>query len=134
MPSHLVLQSPAMQVPPDSRQYAVMEKLEPKDCMIPPHFLREIAPVLAIQEEAYLLSPLLFDLTDFPEMDIIYGDHEIMYAYLLDLQKHCKSCKVPLRIHVGKGMMHCWLAMDMTPEGKKARQDVFQMLNRSQTN
>ncbi|BBF43133.1 esterase, putative [Lachnospiraceae bacterium KM106-2] len=129
MPDHLILQSPGLQVPPSEKQYRLMMKIDKKEVMIPPDFFYEIAGTLTDRNTAYLLSPLLFDITGFPRMDIIYGSYEIMYAYLPDMIKHCKECGVLLTPHIGEKMMHCWLAMDMTPEGKLARKNVFQIVN-----
>ena len=129
MPKHLVLQSPGLQVPPSDKQLAIMKQIEDKDVMIAPEFFNVIGKLLTDEKDAYLLSPILYDITGFPSMDIIYGSWEVMYAYLEDMKKHCKECGVSLKAHVGEEMMHCWLAMDMTPEGKQARQDVFQMIN-----
>ncbi len=38
-----------------------------------PGFFDAIAPVLATGDEVYLLSPLLYDLTGFPETDVFMG-------------------------------------------------------------
>lgn len=129
MPGRLVLQSPGLQVPPSSEQYAEMEKRKKLDVMIPPDFFKEIAGYLADKDTEYLLSPLLFDISGFPPMDIIYGTHEVMIAYAGDMKKHAEKCGVPVKFHFGEGMMHCWCAMEMTPEGKQARQNIFQMIN-----
>lgn len=129
MPSHLVLQSPGLQVPPSEKQYSEMQKRKNLDVMIPPNFFNEIAPYLADEDTAYLLSPLLFDISGFPSMDIIYGTHEVMIAYAEDMKKHAAVCSVPVQFHFGEGMMHCWCAMEMTPEGKQARQNIFRMIN-----
>ena len=77
-PSKLVLQSPWLQVPPSESQKAEMEKCIKVDVMIPPGFFDEIAPVLATGDEAYLLSPILFDMTGFPPIDIFYGTREVV--------------------------------------------------------
>lgn len=129
MPKHLVLQSPGLQVPPSEKQYVEMQKRRKLDVMIPPNFFNEIAPYLAGDDTKYLLSPLLFDLTGFPSMDIIYGTHEVMIAYAEDMKAHAEKCGVLVKFHFGEGMMHCWCAMEMTPEGKQARQNIFQMIN-----
>lgn len=130
MPAHLVLQSPGLQVPPSAKQMEVMRAIEPKDVMIAPDFFEMIGKILAGKEEEYLLSPLLYDISGFPPIDIIYGSWEVMYAYLDDMVKHCENCGVELIPHVGDKMMHCWLAMEMTPEGREARKNVFHMINR----
>ena len=86
--------------------------------------------MLATGEEAYLLSPLLYDLTGFPETDIFYGTREVMIAYLKDFQDACKKYGVKLHTHIGKGMMHCWGAMEFVPEAKAVRQEYFSALGR----
>lgn len=128
LPGKLVLQSPGLQVPPSAEQKEEMRKREKADIMIPPRFFDNIAPVLATGDESYLLSPLLFDLTGFPPIDIFYGTREVMIAYLKDFRKACKQYDVKLNVHIGKGMMHCWGAMEFVPEAKAVRKEYFQAL------
>ncbi|MBQ7432089.1 MAG: alpha/beta hydrolase [Lachnospiraceae bacterium] len=128
LPGKLVLQSPGLQVPPSEDQKAEMEKRKNADVMIPPRFFDNIAPVLAMGDEAYLLSPILFDLTGFPPMDIFYGTEEVMIAYLKDMQAACKKYGVQLNTHIGEGMMHCWGVMEFVPEAKAVRQEYFKAL------
>ena len=128
LPAKLVLQSPGLQVPPSSAQRAEMERRKKVDVMIPPSFFDNIAPVLTTGDEDYLLSPILFDLTGFPPIDIFYGTREVMIAYLKDFQAACKRCGVKLTTHIGKGMMHCWGAMEFVPEAKAVRQEYFEAL------
>ncbi len=128
LPGKLVLQSPGLQVPPSAEQKEEMRKREKVDIMIPPRFFDNIAPVLATGDEAYLLSPLLFDLTGFPPIDIFYGTREVMIAYLKDFRKVCIQYGVELNVHIGKGMMHCWGAMEFVPEAKAVRQEYFKAL------
>lgn len=92
-------------------------------------FFDSIAPVLADEDDAYLLSPLLFDLTGFPEIDIFYGTREVMIAYLNDFKEVCKRYGVKLNVHIGKGMMHCWGAMEFVPEARAVRQEYFKALS-----
>ncbi|MBR1750820.1 MAG: alpha/beta hydrolase [Ruminococcus sp.] len=128
MPGRLVLQSPGMQVPPSEKQREEMEKRKKYDVMIPPAFFDRIAPVLAQGDDAYLLSPLLCDISGFPGIDVFYGTHEVMYAYLEDLKEHCEKYGVPLNVHIGEGMMHCWGAMEFVPEARAVRQEYFKVL------
>ena len=128
LPGKLVLQSPGLQVPPSEEQKEEMKKREKADIMIPPRFFDRIAPVLATGDDAYLLSPLLADLTGFPPIDIFYGTREVMIAYLMDVKKVCRQYGVELNVHIGRGMMHCWGAMEFVPEAKAVRQEYFQAL------
>lgn len=127
-PGKLVLQSPGLQVPPSESQKAGMEKRAKVDVMIPPGFFDEIAPVLATGDEAYLLSPILFDMTGFPPIDIFYGTREVMIAYLKDMEAACAKYHVPLHVHIGRGMMHCWGAMEFVPEAQAVRQEYYEAL------
>lgn len=128
LPGRLVLQSPGLQIPPSESQKAEMEKRKKMDVMIPPRFFDNIAPVLATGDEAYLLSPLLYDLSGFPEIDIFYGTREVMIAYLKDFQETCRKYGVKLNTHIGKDMMHCWGAMEFVPEARAVRQEYFKAL------
>ena len=51
-----------------------------------------------------------------------------MYAYLEDMKKAYKKYGVELNVHVGKGMMHCWGAMEFVPEAKAVRKEYFRAL------
>lgn len=130
-PGKLVLQSPGLQVPPSLKQRNLMDKLKDDDVMIPPGFFDSIAPVLATGDEAYLLSPMLYDLTGFPEITVFYGTKEVMIAYLDDFKAVCKKYNVKLNVHIGKDMMHCWGAMEFVPEAKAVRQEYFEEIRAS---
>lgn len=128
LPGKLVLQSPGLQVPPSETQKIEMNKRSKTDVMIPPRFFDNIAPVLATGEESYLLSPLLYDLTGFPEIDVFYGTREVMIAYLEDFKRVCNEYGVKLNVHIGQDMMHCWGAMEFVPEAKAVRREYFKAL------
>ncbi len=130
LPGRLVLQSPGLQVPPSDTQKLKMQQLKDRDVMIPPCFFDNIAPVLATGDEAYLLSPILDDLTGYPPIDIFYGTEEVMIAYLDDMKDTCERYGVELNVHIGEGMMHCWGAMSFVPEAKAVRREYFAALSR----
>ena len=71
---------------------------------------------------------MVYDLSGFPEIDIFYGTREVMIAYLKDFQGACKKYGVKLNSHIGKGMMHCWGAMEFVPEARAVRQEYFKAL------
>lgn len=128
LPGKLVLQSPGLQLPPSESQKEEMKKREKMDVMIPPRFFDRIAHMLATGDEAYLLSPILCDLTGFPSIDVFYGTREVMIAYLPDMKAACKKHGVPFKAHIGRGMMHCWGAMEFVPEAKTVRCEYFAAL------
>ena len=51
-----------------------------------------------------------------------------MIAYLNDFKEVCKRYGVKLNVHIGKGMMHCWGAMEFVPEACAVRQEYFKVL------
>ncbi len=53
---------------------------------------------------------------------------EVMIAYLEDFKAACQKYKLPLTVHIGQGMMHCWGAMEFVPEAKAVRQEYFAAL------
>ena len=57
-------------------------------------------------------------MTGFPPIDIFYGTRKVMIAYLKDFRKVCRKYEVELNVHLGKGMTHCWGAMDFVPGSK----------------
>lgn len=128
LPGKLVLQSPGLQVPPSETQKIEMNRRSKTDVMIPPGFFDNIAPVLATGDEAYLLSPLLYNISGFPEIDVFYGTREVMIAYLKDFEKVCKEYDVKLNVHIGQDMMHCWGAMEFVPEARAVRLEYFKAL------
>ena len=82
----------------------------------------------ADSEETVLLSPMLCDLSEFPPIDVFYGTKEVMIAYLEDFKAVCEKYEVPLSVHIGEGMRHCWGAMDFVPEAKAVRRECFAAL------
>lgn len=128
LPAGLVLQSPPLQIPPGRKQLEKMNELAVLDKLAAPSFLENIAPFLTDGNDGWLLSPILADLTGFPPVDIFYGTHEIMLAYLSDFRNTCRRSGVPLKVHIGKGMMHCWGSMPLIPEAAAVRQAYCQAL------
>lgn len=125
MPRRMILFSPGMQIPPSEIQMENMKKLSDKDPMIEPSFLKNIAPLLAEKKDEYLLSPVLYDWTGFPDIIIYYGTHEVMSAFLPSVKKVSEKAGINLIVHEGEGMMHCWPMLGFTKEGRKSREELF---------
>ena len=51
-----------------------------------------------------------------------------MITYLKDFRRVCQKYGVELNVHIGKGMMHCWGAMEFVPEAKAVREEYFRAL------
>ncbi len=125
MPSSLILVSSGTQLPPSGEQMREMERLAPKDPMIPPSFFQNIGPLLAAQEDRYLLSPALYDLTGFPKLVLYYGTHEVMLAFLPAMQAAAGRANVEYTVHIGEGLCHCWPMLGFTKEGRQSREEIY---------
>jgi len=127
-PACMVLVSPGAQLPPSAGQLAEMEKLSPLDTLLAPSFFKNYAFLGLKREDEWLYSPALADLSGFPPIDLYYGTHEIMYAYLPDLHAALKKAKVKHRLHIGEGLCHCWPLLGFTREAKAARREICGIL------
>ncbi len=133
MPHKLILVSPGMQIPPSEEQMKEMERLEPKDPMMTPSFLQNIGPFLTTEEDQYLLSPALYDLTGFPEMVIYYGTHEVMLAFLPAIKVATERANVKYVVHIGEGLCHCWPMLGFTKEGRESRKEIYSTITESES-
>ncbi len=131
MPHKLILISPGMQIPPSDEQMREMERLKSKDPLMTPSFLQNICSFLTTEEDQYLLSPALYDLTGFPEMVIYYGTHEIMLAFLPAIKAAAERAKVKYTVHIGEGLCHCWPMFGFTKEGRGSRKEIYLTITES---
>jgi acetyl esterase/lipase len=120
----MILVSPGAQLPPSAVQLAEMEKLSPHDPMLAPEFFKNCAFLGMKPHDEWLRSPVLFDLSGFPPIDLYYGTHEIMYAYLPAMQAALEKAEIRYRLHIGEGLCHCWPLLGFTREGKAARREI----------
>ena len=127
-PKHLIMLSPGMELPPSKKQLIKMEKLQKTDYMIPIRFCKDISRILLDEKTDYLFQPFNMDWTNFPDMDVYYGDHELFYAYAEDVVEAARKASVNLKMHIGKGMMHCWPQLSKTVEGKESRKEIFNII------
>lgn len=125
MPGKLILISSGTQLPPSGEQIKEMERLAPMDPMIAPSFFQNIAPLLTSEEDRYLLSPALYDLTGFPELVLYFGTHEVMLAFLPAIQAAAERASVKHTVHIGDGLCHCWPMLGFTKEGRQTRKEIY---------
>jgi len=127
-PSRLIMISPGLQMPPNEVQIKRMKKQERKDVVIPITFCKNIHCILVDESSSYLLRAFDSSWVGMPEMDIFYGDQELFYSYIPDIDKAVKEGNVRAHIHIGKNMMHCWPMLGFTREGKKTRVDIYKII------
>lgn len=124
-PGRLIMLSPGLQMPPDEAQTERMRRQEKKDTMIPVTFCKNIHRILVDEDSAYLTRAFDTSWEGFPEMDVYFGDRELFYAYLPDVEQASKEGHVSVHIHVGENRMHCWPMLGFTREGKQTRAEIY---------
>jgi len=125
MPGRLIAISSGTQLPPSEAQMKEMERLAPTDPMIPPSFFQNIVPLLTAEEDRYLLSPALYDLTGFPALELYFGTHEVMPAFLPAIRAAARRANVKHTVHIGDGLCHCWPLLGFTKEGRQSRREIY---------
>lgn len=129
MPGLLIVSSPGS-IPMSRKEWEKMEALSKKDILLDAHFM---VTIRAIMEHGttvpdYMLSGIKGNFTNFPMTHFYYGSHEVLYAEAPYFTGACKKYKVPYRMHIGKGLCHCYPAFTFFPEGKKAQTEIIELL------
>ena len=76
-----------------------------------------------------LISPLYGDLAGLPPLLIYVGDDEAMLDDAVGFADKARAAGVDVRLHVGRGMVHCYPAMaPMFPEATAALNDICAFL------
>lgn len=127
-PNRLIMLSPGLQMPPNEVQINRMRQQEKKDIVIPISFCKNIHRILVDEDNSYLLRTFDSSWSGMPEMDIFYGDQELFYAYIPNIDEAAKNGNVKTHIHVGKNMMHCWPMLGFTREGKQTRAYIYKII------
>lgn len=124
-PGRLIMLSPGLQMPPNEVQTRRMRQLEKKDTMISLTFCKNIHRILVDEDSAYLLHAFDTSWEGLPEMDIYFGDHELFYAYIPDVEQAAEKANARVHIHTGENRMHCWPMLGFTREGKQTRAEIY---------
>ena len=127
-PGKLIMLSPGLQMPPNEAQLERMQKQARTDTTIPILFCRNIHRVLVDKSSAYLLRTFDTPWNGFPEMIFFFGDNELFYAYIPDIEQAAKAGNVKIQIRVGQNMMHCWPMLGFTREAKQTRVEIYNMI------
>ena len=76
-----------------------------------------------------LISPLYGDLAGLPPLLIYVGENESMLDDSTQFAERAKCSGVDVRIHVGKGMVHCYPALSpLFQEAREAMEDICAFL------
>ncbi|MBI4747997.1 MAG: alpha/beta hydrolase [Acidobacteria bacterium] len=79
-----------------------------------------------------LISPLYGDLAGLPPLLLYVGEEESMLDDATQFAEKARTAGVTVRIHIGKGMVHCYPALSpLFPEASEAMDDICRFLHSS---
>lgn len=79
-----------------------------------------------------LISPLYGDLAGLPPVLLYVGEAESMLDDATQFAEKARTAGVRVRIHIGKGMVHCYPALSpLFPEAREAMDDICRFLHSS---
>lgn len=104
--------------------------LNHKDIMIEPTYLKTAREILKGDEDLpeYMLDGTVGDFTDFPKIYFYYGENECLYAFAGEFKKAMEKYHVSYEIVVGKEMCHCYPMARFFREGRKAQDEIIELL------
>ena len=111
----------------------VWEKLNAfnnKDIMIEPTYFKTAREIVKGDKDLpeYMLDGTKGDFSDFPKTYFYYGGNECLYAFAEYFKKVMEKYKAPYKIIVGKGMCHCYPLLRFFREGRKAQDEIIELL------
>lgn len=129
MPGVIIASSPGC-VPVSLEEKQEMARLSLKDIAISDSFMETIKAIMEHGRELpdYMISGILGDFTNFPMTHFYYGGDEVLYAEAPYFAKAYEKYNVPYEMHVGKGMCHCYPVFSFYPEGRRAQEEIIQIL------
>lgn len=107
-----------------------VNELNHKDIMIEPTYIitaREIAKGNENLPE-YMLDGTVGDFSAFPKTYFYFGENECLYAFAEEFKKAMEKYHAPYEIIVGKGMCHCYPMARFFREGRKAQDEIIELL------
>lgn len=118
-PNHMILSSPAADVPPREKELKHMYNLNKFDRLMHPSFMVELKRYMEEEEFENLSTTVNFDMTGLCPITIMLGTEEIFYAYLERFIEVEEQYHLNIKYIIGEKMCHCWPAFDHTREGKQ---------------
>ncbi|MBR3346697.1 MAG: hypothetical protein IKG37_06420 [Solobacterium sp.] len=133
MPGRLILNSPILRIPASEALLKQMKVLDRYDVRLPIEFFAKdgiCGSVIEAEETGnqYLRDPLFGSLYGLPATDVYYGTNENAYVYLPELTEAYRRADIPLTVHKGELLMHCWSLYDNCEEAKHTIQEYIEII------
>ena len=106
------------------------EEIDPRDPELDIDGLRQAGEWYADGDDPNSpeISPVYADFTDFPPLIVFTGTRDILNPDARRVRDAARECGVSVNFHEYPGMFHNW-TMQPIPEGRRARQQLFEFLD-----
>lgn len=130
MPERWLLNSPVLHIPTSDSEAEQMRKIDAVDPVLPSTFFTEegLCGLMYEREEPryrYLADPLSYTLSGIPRTDLWYGTHEVLSVYMNEVIRKEELEDLPVTIHEGTGLMHCWGLYSASKESRETRKEYI---------
>lgn len=125
MPGRLILISPLLDFCPPDEKAKEIDKKDPflsMGCRL--DLFEKLSDGREIEDP--LVSPRFGNLSEFPNIDIFTGTHDILYLQAKSFSEDV-LCKDKVRLHVYENMIHNFPILPI-PEGKMARSEIISVI------
>ncbi len=114
----------------DADFIASLRALSAQDVIIDYHYFDTVASMLNRTKRLpdYMINSCVGDFSHFPKTYLYYGSHECLYACAPYYERAFVQYGVPYEIHVGEGLCHCYPLFRFFPEGRKAQDEIINLL------
>lgn len=131
LPTALVLLSPWLDMEVADERSEQIDRVDPE---LDIRGLRQAGEWYAGNDDpnAPEISPVYADYTDFPPMIVFTGTRDILNPDARRVRAAAEKCGVRVEFHEYPGMFHNW-TMQPIPEGRRARQQLYEFLNRMES-
>ncbi|MDO5713409.1 MAG: alpha/beta hydrolase fold domain-containing protein, partial [Tissierellia bacterium] len=123
-PRHMVAFSPAGPIPVPKDIRGKINETDSLDPVLSPNLLDNIYPYMEEPGITGTITTLDPKIQDICPMTILMGTHEIFHPYLPLYREFAKKYQRDFTIIEGQGLIHCWIALLKTPEGRMGYEKV----------
>ena len=132
-PAHLILNSPILRIPANDALMKQMQVLDHYDCVLPAEYFRKDGICGALidaepEESRQLRDPLFGSLNGLAATDVYFGTYENAFVYLPEMIEKYRRAGIPLKVHEGEGMMHCWAVRSGGEEANSTMKEYVQLI------
>lgn len=134
MPKRIIAVSPGglpnLEEVEDREIMSKLEEFSKTDILIDAKYFKTAREILINNEEVpeYMLNSHKGNFKNFSETYFYYGSKECLYAYEPYFRRAFNNYKAIYKLKVGEGMCHCYPLLRFFKEGKRAQDEIIELL------